>query len=62
MEFSDRNHLTESEMNDLLKTLEKENVELVMQEEIEPENPLEDYEKDESKIHLNLRLNLHLIM
>jgi RNA polymerase primary sigma factor len=50
MEFSDRNHLSEGEMNELLKTLEKENVELVMQEEIAAEG-LEDYEKEETKPH-----------
>ena len=37
MEFCDRNHLSEPEMNELLKTLEKEHVELVMQEELEAE-------------------------
>src|SRR5262245_23995440 len=48
MEFCDHNHLTEIETNDLLKNLEKENVELVMQEELESETSLEDYEKEET--------------
>lgn len=49
MAFCDHNHLTEPETNDLLKTLEKENVELLMQEELESETSLEDYEKEESQ-------------
>lgn len=35
IEFSDKNHLAEQETNDLLRLLEKENVELVTQEELE---------------------------
>src|SRR5581483_11490628 len=35
MDFCDRNHVGEQEVNDLLKILEKENIELVMQEELE---------------------------
>ena len=60
MEFCDRNHFTESETNELLKTLERENVELVMQEELETEAPIEDYEKDESKIHLKAQIETSL--
>ncbi len=54
MEFSDRNHLSDQETNDLLKLLEKENVELVMQEEIETDaESISDFEKEEtaSKLH-----------
>ena len=60
MEFCDRNHLTEPETNDLLKTLEKENVELLMQEELEPDAALEDYEKDDSKIHIKTQIETSL--
>lgn len=35
IEFGDKNHLTEQETNDLLQQLEKENIDLVMQEEID---------------------------
>ena len=60
MEFCDRNHLTETETNELLKTLEKEHVELVMQEELGADVVLEDYEKDESKIHIKSQLETSL--
>lgn len=60
MEFCDRNHLSETETNDLLKTLEKENVELLMQEELEPDAVLEDYEKEETKIHIKSHLGSSL--
>jgi RNA polymerase primary sigma factor len=55
MEFCDRNHMSEAETNDLLKLLEKENIELVMQEELETgAGNIEVYEKeeDESKLHI----------
>ncbi len=35
IEFGDKNHLSSKETNDLLKLLEKKNIELVMQEELE---------------------------
>ena len=60
MEFCDRNHLSEPETNELLKTLEKENVELVMQEELEADSCLEDFEKDESKIHIKSHIETSL--
>ncbi len=49
MEFSENNHLSELETADLLKALEKANVTLVMQEEIDKEEALKDFDKDESK-------------
>lgn len=63
MEFADRNHLTDAETNDLLKLLDKENIELVMQEELEADNgALIDYEKDEdsSNIHLKSQIETSL--
>ena len=47
MEFCETHHLTELETNDLLRSLEKEHVELLMQEELDTETSLEDYEKEE---------------
>jgi len=49
MDFSDRNHLAETEINDLLKLFEKENIELVMHDELEASmSELEDFEKEEA--------------
>lgn len=49
MDFGDRNHLQENEMSDLLKLLERENVELVMLDELEADVAnFEDFEKEES--------------
>lgn len=42
IEFGDKNHLTETETNDLLRQIEKENIELVMQEELEGAQTVED--------------------
>ena len=48
MDFSDRQHLGEQEINDLLKLFEKENIELVMQEELDSEDlEIEGFEKDD---------------
>lgn len=63
MEFCDRNHLSDIETNDLLKQLEKENIELVMQEELEADaSNLQDYEKEEdaSKLHIKSHLETSL--
>lgn len=45
IEFGDKNHLTEAETNNLLKLLEKENVELAMQEEIDSDDKAYDLEE-----------------
>src|SRR5579872_7400034 len=37
IEFSDKNHLSEADTNDLMRQIEKENIDLVMQEELEGE-------------------------
>jgi RNA polymerase primary sigma factor len=63
MEFCDRNHLTEADTNDLLKNFEKENIELVMQEELEVDAAqIKDYEKDEegAKLHIKTQFNSSL--
>lgn len=37
IEFGDKNHLSEAEINDILRTLEKEHIDLIMQDELENE-------------------------
>ena len=37
IEFGDKNHLVESEINEILRTLEKEHIDLIMQDELEGE-------------------------
>lgn len=37
IEFGDKNHLVESEINEILRTLEKEHIDLIMQDELENE-------------------------
>src|SRR5438045_2015022 len=46
VEFGDKNHLSEGETNSLLKLLEKENVELAMQEELDTDHS-KPYEAEE---------------
>lgn len=51
IEFSDKNHLQEQETNDLLRSLERENVELITQEELESTHEgLDDYEKEDGSL------------
>ena len=58
MEFSETNHLSEKDSANLLKALEKANVNLVMQEEIDKEEALKDFVKDDTKKeHLKSHLN-----
>jgi RNA polymerase primary sigma factor len=48
IEFGDKNNLSEQETNDILKLFEKENIELITQEELDKtEHDLGDFEKDE---------------
>ncbi len=37
IEFGDKNHLSEQEINDILKTLEREHIDLIMQDELDVE-------------------------
>ena len=37
LEFGDKNHLVEQEINEILRTLEKEHIDLIMQDELETE-------------------------
>lgn len=49
IEFADKNHLLEIETNELLRSLERENVELITQEELEgAQDTLNDFEKDDA--------------
>lgn len=49
IEFADKNHLLEAETNELLRSLERENVELITQEELEgAQESLNDFERDEA--------------
>ncbi|MCK9543902.1 MAG: RNA polymerase sigma factor RpoD [Novosphingobium sp.] len=57
LEFCDRNNLSEVETNDIIKALEKENIELIMQEELENEQELA-YEKDENLLKSNLKVHI----
>lgn len=64
LEFSDTNNLSENEINDILKIFEKENIELVMQNESEGDADLLEYEKEDederSKAHLKSHLETSL--
>ena len=64
LEFSDTNNLSENEINDILKIFEKENIELVMQNESEVDADLLEYEKEDederSKAHLKSHLETSL--
>lgn len=59
IEFSDKNHLSEKEVDDLLRFLEKENIELVMQEELEVD-PLDtrDLENDSPLVSAHIKEQL----
>jgi RNA polymerase primary sigma factor len=47
MDFAERNKLQEQETSDMLRLFEKENIELVMHDEIEGVAELDDFEKEE---------------
>ena len=49
LEFCEQSHLSETETNELLRTLERENIELLMQEELEGESEVESFEKEEER-------------
>ena len=48
IEFGDKNHLLEPEMNEILRTLEKEHIEIIMQDELEGEAAALDGLEEES--------------
>lgn len=57
-EFIEKNHLVETESSDLLRTLEKENIELVMQEELATEPALESFDKEEAVAERELKTKI----
>ncbi|TET06147.1 RNA polymerase sigma factor RpoD [Candidatus Dependentiae bacterium] len=58
IEFSDKNNLREEETNDLLSCLEKENIDLFLQEELEGSTNIEDFEQDEGVSNLDFKTKL----
>ena len=63
IEFGEKNHLSEQENNDLLKTFEREHIELVMAEELEG-NPGDidelGHDDDPSRVHIKAKLETSL--
>lgn len=47
MEFTEQNNLNDEETSDLLKLLEKEHIDLIMQEELDSDSSMRPYEQDE---------------
>ena len=60
MEFCERNSIGETEINEIIKTLDREHIELVMQEELEAEPAAEllDYEQLEDKKQLHIKSHM----
>ncbi len=48
MDFAEANNFTEQEISDLLKTIERENIELLMHDELEAGAELEEFAQDET--------------
>ncbi|MCX5925574.1 MAG: RNA polymerase sigma factor RpoD [Candidatus Dependentiae bacterium] len=59
IEFSDKNNLTEKETDKLLRTLDKENIELVSPEEIE-QMDIDEMDKDEIKPKITHKISANL--
>lgn len=59
IEFGEKNNLNEQETNDLIRHIEKENIELMMQEELEGNHDdIEGYDQDEEHSPLNLQAKI----
>ena len=59
IEFGDKHQLTEAETNDMLKTFEKEHVDLVTQEEFDKtQNSLDDFQEEEEVGRTNIKSHL----
>lgn len=59
IEFGDKNNLNEQETNDLIRHIEKENIEFIMQEELEGNHDeLEAYDQDEEHSPLNIQAKI----
>ena len=64
IEFSDKNHMNEQETNELLRVIEKEHIELVMQDELDGDasGELDAFagEEDPARAHLKAKLETSL--
>ena len=59
IEFGEKNNLNEQETNDLIRHIEKENIEFIMQEELESShNELEAYDHDEEHSPLDIQAKI----
>ena len=59
IEFGDKNHLVEAEINDILRTLDKEHIDLIMQDELENEvASLEGLEEEGEGARLDVKTKL----
>ena len=59
IEFGDKNHLTELEINEILRTLEKEHIELIMQDELERDTAsIEGLEEESEGARLDVKTKL----
>ena len=58
MAFSEKNHISEVEMNEILRLLEKEHVDLIMQDELEQDGVLLDKHEDDEAPHSELKSKL----
>ncbi len=59
IEFGDKHQLTEAETNDMLKTFEKEHVDLITQEEFDKtQNSLDDFQEEEEVGRTNIKSHL----
>lgn len=56
--FGDKNHLTEAEINEILRTLEKEHIDLIMQDELEGEAALEGLDDESEGARLDAKTKL----
>lgn len=56
--FGDKNHLTEAEINDILRTLEKEHIDLIMQDELEGEAGIEGLDEETEGARLDAKTKL----
>jgi len=50
MDFAETNHFTEAETGDLLKAIERENIEMVMHDELDSNNEIEELTQEEAPV------------
>lgn len=56
--FGERNHISEADLNDIFKLIDKENIEMAMQAELETEAELVPFETEETEKRLPLRTHI----